>query len=94
MDEISLDRAAAQTVHYTDPRVRQLAEARWRLKEGGTREDWLQLGKANPEALIEEARDWVRAAVGAGILPPPEPNPMFAEFDRMRVAKNANQKDT
>lgn len=72
MDQIKLNPTAAATVHYTDPRVRQLAEARWRLKTGGTRNDWLCLGKDNPEALIQEARDWVRAAVGAGILPPPE----------------------
>lgn len=72
MDEITLDPDAAAKVHYTDPRVRQLAEARWRLKTGGSRMDWLALGKNNPEALIEEARDWVRAAVAAGILSAPE----------------------
>lgn len=72
MDEIPLDREAAATVHYVDPRVRQLAEARWRLKTGGTRTQWLQLGKNNPEALIEEARDWMRAAVATGLLPAPE----------------------
>ena len=66
-----LDRDAAARVHYVDPRVRQLAEARWRLMIGGTRTDWLCLGKDNPAALIEEARDWIRAAVATGILPPP-----------------------
>ncbi len=66
-----LDTAAAARVHYTDPRVRQLAEARWRLQAGGSKSDWLMLGKDNPNALIREARDWIRAAVAAGILPPP-----------------------
>lgn len=65
---MDLNTADAARTHYTDPRVRQLAEARWRLTTGGTRQDWLMLGKDNPEALIQEARDWVRAAVAAGIL--------------------------
>ncbi|MEU8473747.1 hypothetical protein [Streptomyces hygroscopicus] len=72
MEETRLDTAAAARVHYTDPRVRQLAEARWRITTGGTRMGWLSLGKNNPDALIQEARDWIRAAVAAGILPPPE----------------------
>lgn len=63
-----LKTADAARVHYVDPRVRQLAEARWRLATGGTRDQWLALGKDNPEALIQEARDWMRAAVAAGIL--------------------------
>lgn len=67
-----LDTAGAASVHYVDPRVRLVAEARWRLKTGGSRMDWLMLGKDNPEALIEEGRDWIRAAVAAGILPRPE----------------------
>lgn len=71
MDETPLNREAAATVHYVDPRVRQLAEARWRLKTGGTQTQWLQLGKNNPEALIEEARDWMRAAVASGLLQAP-----------------------
>ncbi|WP_424891835.1 hypothetical protein [Streptomyces sp. XH2] len=71
MTEHLLNTEAAQLVHYTDPRVRQLAEARWRLQTGGTRSDWLSLGKNNPEALIEEARNWLRAAVALGLLPPP-----------------------
>lgn len=65
---MDLNRDAAARVHYVDPRVRQLAEARWRLTTGGTHMEWLALGKDNPEALIEEARDWMRAAVAAGIL--------------------------
>lgn len=63
-----LNTADAARVHYVDPRVRQLAEARWRLTTGGSRQEWLALGKDNPEALIQEARDWMRAAVAAGIL--------------------------
>lgn len=71
-----LNPAAAENVHYaTDPRIRQLAEAAWRMRTGGTRMDWLCLGKDNPEAMIREAREWVRAAVTAGILPPPQDDP-------------------
>jgi hypothetical protein len=91
MDEIHLDPAAAAKVHYVDPRVRQLAEARWRLETGGTRAEWLALGKDNPEALIREARDWMRAAVGAGLLPPPEPNPTFALYDQMKADQAAGR---
>lgn len=68
----ALNPSAADSVHYaTDPRIRHLAEAAWRLRTGGDRMDWLRLGKDNPDALIREAREWVRAAVAAGILPPP-----------------------
>lgn len=66
----TLNADAAARVHYTDPRVRLLAEARWRLTNSGTRQEWLSLGKDNPEALIQEARDWVRAAVAAGVVAP------------------------
>ncbi len=71
----TLDTDAAARVHYVDPRVRLLAEARWRLETGGTRQDWLSLGKDNPAALIQEGRDWTRGAVAAGIIPPPDPRP-------------------
>lgn len=68
--------AAAQRVHYaTDPRIRHLAEAAWRMRTGGTREEWLWLGKDNPEALISEAREWVRAAVAGGLLEAPQDDP-------------------
>lgn len=71
-----LDPAAADHVHYaSDPRIRHLAEAAWRMRAGGSRMDWLCLGKDNPEALIREAREWVRAAVAAGILPAPSSDP-------------------
>lgn len=74
MSELPLDRTAAERVHYaTDPRIRLLAEARWRWETGGSRMDWFMLGKDNPEALIGEAREWVRAAVAIGILSPPKP---------------------
>lgn len=68
-----IDAKPALNVHYaTDPRIRHLAEAAWRLRTGGSRMDWLMLGKDNPEALIAEAREWVRAAVAAGLLEPPQ----------------------
>ncbi|MFF3730426.1 hypothetical protein ACFYXM_08935 [Streptomyces sp. NPDC002476] len=73
-----LNPAAAETVHYaTDPRIRHLAEAAWRMRTGGTRMDWLMLGKDNPEALITEAREWVRAAVATGLIPAPSDDPAW-----------------
>ncbi|KIF00843.1 hypothetical protein PL81_38665 [Streptomyces sp. RSD-27] len=71
-NENDIDREAAMSVHYVDPRVRQLAFAAWHLKTGGTFVDWLRLGKDHPDTLIAEARDWMRAAVGTGLLPRPE----------------------
>lgn len=74
----ALDPAAAENVHYaTDPRIRHLAEAAWRMRTGGSRMDWLMLGKNNPEALISEAREWVRAAVAGGIIPAPSSDPAW-----------------
>ena len=71
-----LDPAAAERTHFaTDPRIRHLAEAAWRMRTGGTRADWLALGKDNPEALIREAREWVRAAVAGGLLEAPQDDP-------------------
>lgn len=73
-----IDPAAAQGIHFaTDPRIRHLAEAAWRLRTGGSREEWLWLGKDNPEALISEAREWVRAAVAAGLMEPPSDDPSW-----------------
>ncbi|MFF3730749.1 hypothetical protein ACFYXM_10630 [Streptomyces sp. NPDC002476] len=73
-----LDPPAAETVHYaTDPRIPHLAEAAWRMRTGGTRTDWLILGKDNPEAVSAEAREWVRAAVAAGLLPAPSDDPAW-----------------
>ncbi|GIH70309.1 hypothetical protein [Sphaerimonospora thailandensis] len=71
LDGPKIDRAAAERVHYVDPRVRLLASTRWRLATGWSHRSWLGLGKNNPDALIQEARDWLRAAVAAGLLPPP-----------------------
>ncbi|MFD4315051.1 hypothetical protein [Streptomyces sp. NPDC058548] len=59
----------AAKVHYVDNRARRMAEAYWRLETGGTRDDWLALGKDNPEACIQHGRDWLRAAVAAALLP-------------------------
>lgn len=71
-----IDARPALYVHYaTDPRIRHLAEAAWRMRTGGSRTDWLMLGKDNPEALISEAREWVRAAVASGLLEPPQDDP-------------------
>lgn len=72
--EPTLNTTAAAQVHYTDPRVRRLAYARYHLATGGTRMEWLAPGKDNPDALalISEAQDWLRAAVAAGLLPPPD----------------------
>jgi hypothetical protein len=73
-----LNPTAADTVHYaTDPRIRHLAEAAWRMRTGGSRMDWLCLGKDNPEALIAEAREWMRAAVASGLLPAPSSDPQW-----------------
>lgn len=73
-----IDARPALNVHYaTDPRIRHLAEAAWRLRTGGSREEWLWLGKDNPEALISEAREWVRAAVAAGLMEPPRDDPAW-----------------
>ena len=74
MTEITFTPGDATRVHYaTDPRIRGLAESAWRLRTGGSHMEWLALGKDNPDALIAEAREWVRAAVAGGIMPPPEP---------------------
>lgn len=88
-EHIDLDRNAAENVHYAnEPRIRLLAQARWRMENGGTTADWLMLGKDHPENLIREAREWVRAAVAAGILEAPKPNPTHALFDQMQAEKN------
>jgi hypothetical protein len=61
-ETIPLDRGAAENVHYAnDNGIRALAQARWRMKTGGSREAWPALGKDHPDNLIPEARDWVCA---------------------------------
>ena len=84
-----IDARPALNVHYaSDPRIRHLAEAAWRLRTGGTRQDWLMLGKDNPEALIREAREWVRAAVAGGLMEPPSDDPEWkTEAHRAAVAE-------
>lgn len=65
----NFDPRRAEYVHFaTDDRIGLLAEARWRMTTGGSAEDWLRLGD---DRLLprREARDWIRAAVAAGILP-------------------------
>lgn len=68
-NEPDLDTEAARRVHFVDPRVRQLAYARYQLALGGGFMSWLALGKDHPDAGIWEARDWLRAAVAAGLMP-------------------------
>jgi hypothetical protein len=72
-ESAAIDRQAAGQVHYTDPRVRALATAYWQLETGRGYREWLALGKEDPDALIQEGRDWMRAAVAAGLLAPPPP---------------------
>ena len=57
----------------TDPRIRQLAEARYRNGYGATVADaWDTLDAVLRQRLIDEAAAWLRAAVEAGIAPPAE----------------------
>ncbi|MFJ1782555.1 hypothetical protein ACIOKA_38250 [Streptomyces anulatus] len=88
-ETIPLDARLAENVHYaTDNRIRALAQAMWRMRTGKTRDDWLALGKDHPDNLIPEARSWVRAAVAAGILEPPEPDTaMDATYEAMQAAR-------
>ena len=71
MTDATFDPRRAEAVHFaTDGRVGLLAEARWRMQTGGSAADWLRLGD---DRMLprREAREWIRAAVAAGILPPP-----------------------
>ncbi|GGZ82827.1 hypothetical protein [Streptomyces rubiginosohelvolus] len=88
-ETIPLDARRAENVHYaTDNRIRAFAQAMWRMKTGKTREDWLALGKDHPDNLIPEARGWVRAAVAASILEPPERDTeMDAAYEAMVAAR-------
>lgn len=87
-EHIDLDRNAADNVHYAnDPRIRLLAQARWRMEHGGTTMDWHMLGKDHPDNLISEARDWVRAAVAAGILEPPKPSQASVWYAEQQAKK-------
>jgi hypothetical protein len=57
----------------TDPRVQQLAEARYRNGYGAWAEDaWDQLDPSIRQYLTNEAEAWLRAAVATGIAPPAE----------------------
>lgn len=91
-ETIPLDTRKAENVHYaTDNRIRALAQAVWCMRTGKTRQDWLSLGKDHPETLIPEAREWVRAAVAASILEPPErdleADRMYEELQARRAAR-------
>ncbi|WP_405673235.1 hypothetical protein [Streptomyces sp. NBC_01530] len=57
----------------TDPRIRQLAESRYRNGYGATAEDaWDTLDPVLRQRLIDEAAAWLRAAVEAGLMPTAE----------------------
>jgi hypothetical protein len=88
-ETIPLDTRLAENVHYAnDNRIRALAQARWCITTGKTREDWLALGKDHPDNLISEARDWVRAAVAGGILEPPERDAAVDSlYEEMKAAR-------
>lgn len=54
----------------TDPRIRQLAESRYRNGYGATAEDaWDTLDAVLRQRLIDEAGAWLRAAIEARIAP-------------------------
>jgi hypothetical protein len=62
---------AGRLVHFTDHRVRELAEARWRTDTDRDHRSWVADGprdRGNP--FVREARDWLRAAVSIGLLTP------------------------
>ncbi|MBW8740735.1 MAG: hypothetical protein JF621_27705 [Streptomyces turgidiscabies] len=61
-------RHAAETA---DPRALQLAQHRQRIAHDGLDEvtSWYALSKADRDLMLAEARDWLRAAVEAGIAP-------------------------
>lgn len=58
-------------VETTDPRALQLAQHRQRIAHDGLDEvtSWYALSKADRDLMLAEARDWLRAAVEAGIAP-------------------------
>lgn len=71
--------AAARRVFFaTDQRVEQLAEAFWRLVTNGTAAAWR--ARDDRRDLQVQARDWLRAAVATGLLPPP-PEPLEVPVD-------------
>jgi hypothetical protein len=68
-----LNTAAASRVHFANDneRISLLAEAMYRQRHDGTAEFWRSMTLDDQRALRMEARDWIRAAVAAGILPAP-----------------------
>lgn len=55
----------------TDPRALQLAQHRQRIAHDGLDEvtSWYALSKQDRDLMLAEAREWLRAAVEAGIAP-------------------------
>lgn len=62
------------TNRTTDPRALQLAQHRQRIAHDGLDEvtSWYALSKADRDLMLAEAREWLRAAVEAGLVPPAE----------------------
>lgn len=55
----------------SDPRIVQLAEARYRDGYGATSEDaWDALDAGLKQFLTGEAEAWLNAAISIGLLPP------------------------
>jgi hypothetical protein len=66
----------------TDPRAVQLAEARYRNGYGPTvAEAWDQLDTSLREFLVNEAVNWLGAAVAAGLMPPADSSTAIADAD-------------
>lgn len=61
-------------MNSVDPRIRQLAESMNRIAEEGpgVPRSWSDLIGVEQNRLLQEAADWLRAAVAAGIAPPAE----------------------
>lgn len=59
------------TNRTTDPRALQLAQHRQRIAHDGLDEvtSWYALSKQDRDLMLAEAREWLRAAVEAGIAP-------------------------
>lgn len=69
------DADAAAEIHFANDRVRiaQLAEAMYRQRTGRPAASWRRMDLDDQRPLRMEARNWLRAAVAAGLLPAPQP---------------------